>query len=122
MNEYELTDMLNSTVDLLIDTFSLYLAVTSAYLVCAYSVGSRMTTFQSLAVSVLYFVSATVATIAIFFQGSHAAYLGELLFSTNPDGNYGAQMVARNALSIVCAGGIPTSLKLMWDVRQPKTE
>ena len=120
MTEYELIDALNSTVNLIIDTFSVYLGTTTAYLICAYLVGSRLTAWQCTVVSVLYIVAASVAVMSIYFMGTSASEITLELSRLNPQKAYGEQLIARNVLTVVCAGGIPACLKFMWDVRHIK--
>jgi hypothetical protein len=121
MTEYELIDALNSTVGLLVNTFSVYIAVTSGYLVCAYMVGARLTTFQALVVSVLYLTSVGVGTWAMFSIGNHATELAREIEELNPDRSFGMRRAVTNALTFVCALGVPACLKFMWDLRHPDT-
>jgi hypothetical protein len=120
MTEYELIDALNSTVELMINTFSAYVGATSAYLVCAYLAGARLTRSQCSVISTLYVVSALVGVLALFAMGSSAGELAYQLSQLNPGKSYGMQSLVRNALTVVCAGGIPACLKFMWDVRKPR--
>lgn len=119
MTEYELSDVLNSTVSVLVETFSVYLAATSAYLICAYIVGSRMTRFQCFIISTLYVVAAGTGAFAVFFQASHAADIARQLYALRPDGHFGMQSLAQIGLSVACGLGIPACLKFMWDLRHP---
>ena len=48
-----------------LNAFSVYISFTTAYLVAAYYVGARLTSFQSLAVSGLYLVASTAYMLAL---------------------------------------------------------
>lgn len=122
MTEYELLDVLNSTVSVLVETFSVYLGATTAYLICAYIVGSRMTRFQCIIISTLYVVSAGVGAFAVFFQASHAADIARQLYALEPNGHFGMQPLAQMALTVACTLGIPACLKFMWDVRHARPD
>ena len=66
MTEYELVDTFNSTVELMITIFSLYLTITTAYLVAALFTGAKLSSQQCIVVTVLYFVGAGLLPLPCF--------------------------------------------------------
>jgi hypothetical protein len=122
MTEYELIDAINGTADLLTTSFSLYVTFTTAYLICAYMVGSSLNRSQCFVITVLYGASAGITTLAMLSIGARILDLYSTLKLTNParlgpihDWIY----VEISAISIV---GIFASFKFMWDLRHPKAE
>jgi hypothetical protein len=95
---------------------TLYVTVTSGYLLVAYLVGRDLTRLQTTIITVLYVVFAAMNTFAVvsFFQS--AFYFGN---------TYGAGLApswpayGTGTLFIL---GILACLKFMWDVRHSKTE
>ena len=97
--------------------FSLYISFTFAYLATAFFVGARLTGFQALAASGLYFISATVAILALIGNiqvwtevAKSTATLLDRLPLMNGD-------LWIPLLSVTMGIGILAGLYFMWDVR-----
>ena len=102
--------------------FALYLSVTFAYLVTAYLVGSKLSPFQALAVSGLFFISATI--IALSTMASVQAWIAvkrststviDTVALYNPE-------LWLFTLPVILFPGVLVSLYFMWHIRHEKTE
>lgn len=123
MTEPEIVEMLNSQWDLCLSGLSLYMTVTSAYLVVAYLAGSKLDTSQVSIISTLYIFMALVCTYSVFgwsSRGTHYAGMLREIESNSP--TYVNQMpIVPVIMAVILAGGIFASLKFMWDIRNPRT-
>ncbi|MGR8946484.1 MAG: hypothetical protein ACU84Q_00450 [Gammaproteobacteria bacterium] len=69
MTEAEALESITNVAAIVATYTSLWLSVTFAYLTVAYFVGSRMTRFQCLAASVLYFCVSTLFSVGVVAHG-----------------------------------------------------
>ena len=122
MTEYELVDTFNSTVELMITIFSLYLTITTAYLVAAFFTGAKLSSQQCIVVTVLYFVGAGLFTIAMFFTATRVVYTSNTLNLVASD--YPVHFPSWAGIAVVTLSilGIFSSLKFMWDIRHTEVE
>ncbi len=120
MTEYELIDAINGLASNLATSQSLFISALFGYLILAYAIGDKLTTFQVVFVSVVFaFVSATGTSAFLTMSTSiaelsvrHADATGsEAVFS-----DYGAMLGIPRAVMVVGA------LVFMRQVRHPKTE
>ena len=102
--------------------FTIYISVTFAYFATAFFVGSRLTSYQALAASGLYFISAISVAVALIANIQVWVLVAENT-TTLMDG---VQLFNGNiwipSLSLVMSVGIIASLYFMWDVRRRETE
>ena len=93
---------------------ALYLSTVSGYLVVAYILGSKLTRMQSIIITSLFTVVASLEILAAV--NIHAAIH---YYSTT----YGAGRTTpwmSGAIGVVQSAGVLASLKFMWDIRHPK--
>ena len=122
MTEADIVESMHSGFGLVVDVLSVYMTITSAYLLVAFLAGTRLTRSQVGIISTLYVFMAAVTTYAAFawgMRGIHYAFELQSLGTGSPI--YATQAIPV-ALSSTLAGGILASLKFMWDVRHPKAE
>ena len=102
--------------------FALYLSVTFAYLVTAYLVGSKLTPFQALAVSGLFFITAIVTTLSTI-SSVQAWIVVKRSTSTVIDtvALYNPELWLFT-LPVIMFPGVLVSLYFMWNIRHEKTE
>ena len=103
-------------------SFAIYISVTFAYFATAFFVGSRLTGYQALAASGLYFTSATgsmLASIANIQVWVGVAESTATLLDRLPLMN---GMLWILCLSLVMGIGVLASLYFMWDVRHSEAE
>ncbi len=122
MSEYELEELLTSASLAAVEGFTVYLSVTTAYLIAAYLVGRQLTPMQIFIVNTLYIVAGLIMTWSTFGYATRAIAFADALEVMNPDRRYGAQPIVRTGIALVQTLGILASLKFMWDVRHPKTD
>ena len=95
---------------------SLYLTVTSGYLLVAYLVGKELTLPQTAIITTLFIFFTSANTVATVSYMSNAYYYGHTY------GNGRAPFWEAPATGMILSLGILASIKFMWDVRHPKTE
>ena len=105
-----------------IESFSVYLTVTFAYLTVAYLAGKKLSGFQVLVVSVLYISAAGISLLSCINQLLfYTAIANEIdsAITTSPlsSGNFWIYFVSPPLIV-----GVLVSLLFMWNVRHPKTE
>jgi cellobiose-specific phosphotransferase system component IIC len=122
MTEYELEDLLTSTMSASVDIFAIYISLLVAYLVAAYLAGDRLTSAQATTISILFLVASAVMTWGCVTYIGRAIPLADALEVINPDRRYGSQPIVQYAVLLVQILGIITCLKIMWDVRHGKDE
>lgn len=122
MTEYELhvQEILTATSLASLDSFGYYLTILASYLVAGYLAGSKLSTLQTLTISILFVFGAIVTAYTSFSYMSRAVELADVLESLHPGRFYGGQPSARNGLFGLQIAGIIASLKFMWDIRHPK--
>ena len=120
MTEYEMADLLTSTMNASVDVFSAYASLMVAYLVASYLVGQKLTNLQMAIISILFVVTASVMVWGTYSYISRAIPLADALEAMNPGVHYGAQPMTRNILTIAMSLGILACLRFMWDVRHSR--
>lgn len=122
LSESELIEAMGTYYDLVGDMLSLYLTITSGFLIVAYLVGIKLTRTQLVIVSGLYLAFAIVASYLAVGYGLRGLFYAEQLAILSPSTPLGATLVVPIIMGTVLLVGIFASLKFMWDVRHPKTE
>jgi len=97
-------------------SMSLYLTITSGYLLVAYLAGKNLTRLQAAIVTVLYafFAIATITAVVDYY--ATAAHFGH----TYGEGR--APLWGGSLMGAILCCGVIACLKFMWDVRHPKPE
>ena len=95
---------------------SLYLTITSGYLLVAYLAGRNLTRLQAAIVTVLYAFFAIATTIAVVNYFATAVHFGH----TYGEGRM--PLWGGSVMGAVLCCGVIACLKFMWDVRHPKAE
>ena len=131
MNEYELHEISSSYMEVVSAFFgnyaahlSIYLTLVFGYCVVAFAAGERLTRFQVVLVSLMFFCAAELQAILMSGWVTRAYEVAVMLTTVNPD------IIIRNSLRsgaqavgvILWQLGIIASLSFMWSVRHPKTE
>ena len=98
------------------ESLTLYVSVTSGYLLVAYLVGKDLSRLQVFIVTVLYAVFAAFNTLSATNYFYHAHYFGHTY------GQGRAPEWPIYGLGILLSLGVLASLKFMWDVRHPKPD
>lgn len=125
MNEYELLDLMTSTIDSMGSCFTIYLSIVSGYLIVAYLVGEKLTLAQTLIIGVLFVFGAGLQVWGI---QAYAMAIREYLEQKNalsPLTEYQEGILNDNGGTIfatLMGVGIAASLYFMWSVRHPKSE
>ena len=122
MSEADLLENLTAHFDLVIQILSLYLTVTSAYLIVAFMAGERLTSSQAVIISTLYIFMAAISTYSMYAWLGRAFHFSQKLKETSTDMPFYARDGLEIILAIVLLSGIFACLKFMWDVRHPKSE
>ena len=122
MTEFEIGEALTSNMGIVIEALSIYLTITSAYLVVAYLVGDKLARSQVVVVSTLFIVATLTAVSAMIGHGMRIVEHSQSLAQLNPDRIYTGTMATPVIMIFLMLSGIVASLKFMWDVRHPKTE
>lgn len=95
---------------------TIYLTVTSGYLLVAYLVGKSLTTFQVVVVTGLFVYFGVISSLSVYGYYQSAAFWGQ---------TYGlgrAEYWLWRVITPACILGILACLKFMWDIRHPKPE
>ncbi len=95
---------------------TLYLTVTSGYLLVAYLAGNELTRLQATIITCLYGVFAATNTVAVVSFFNAAIHYGHTYGTGRMP--FWPPYIVGTMFSL----GILASLKFMWDVRHPKTE
>jgi hypothetical protein len=122
MSETDLLENLTAHFDLVLQVLSLYLTVTSAYLIVAFMAGDRLTNSQAIIISTLYIFIAAITTYSMYAWLGRAFYFSNKLKETGVDMPFYSRDGLEFVLASVLLAGILACLKFMWDVRHPKTE
>jgi predicted membrane protein len=118
MTEYELIDLLNSTMDLLISALVTYVSFVSAYLIVAYLAGRNLSGQQTTIVSILFIFGALLTIFALWGLSTRVGFTVQALYAVNPDYPVSYPKGYREALVICCSLGLVASLQFMWNIRQ----
>ena len=119
----DLPDLIEATgmyYGLTVEVLSVYLTVTSGFLVVAYLVGEKLTKSQTLIISTLYIGMASLAAYGATvwtLRGVFFAYQQVAIDSSIP---IYATRILPIGVGIFLFGGIFASMKFMWDVRHPR--
>ena len=122
MTEFELEYLLTETGLASVEAFGMYVTVTVAYLVAAYTTGKDLSKSQIFVVNTLFIISAAVMTWATVGYITRAIPFADALELIHPDRRYAMQPFIQITLIILQLSGILDSLKFMWDIRHPKTD
>ena len=123
MTEYEILDLFRGYVEMEAVSFTIYLTLTSGYLVVAYLVGERLSTLQSSIITSLYVTGAALQTWAIT---RYQVAIRELLHTKekiSPLTEFQSSVAdsgATFAFVILMTLGIFASLFFMWSTRRTK--
>ena len=128
MNEYELVDAMASLQSNLIQGQAITITMLSAYMVVAYTVGKKLTTFQCTFVSIVFLIFGLLGVLGqvgnlneMYFYG---AQLGEV--RSGPFSSIDADSMTEEAARWVFVGVrlliFAGALYFMWSVRHPKTD
>jgi hypothetical protein len=117
MNQVDLWSLLGEYNSYGMTGLALYLTVASSYLVAAYLVGNRLTNFQAIVVSGLFFIFAI-----LFTYGTVGFFQRAVFFSTQISGYTHSVIRQRPAVPFIIGAlqliGIVACLKFMWDTRR----
>jgi uncharacterized membrane protein YqjE len=117
MSEYELVDLLNSTMSLLLSGLVAYISIVSAYLVVAYLAGSKLTKQQAIVVSLLLIFGAGLCIFALWGVSTRVGFTVLALNAVNPGYPVAFGAGYREALVVSCVLGLIASLHFMWKIR-----
>ena len=124
MTEYEMTDVATAVISNILASQALFLTVLFAYLLAAYAVGKRLTTFQAGFVSFVFLLVSLSSTNGAYSFAQDALYLGHRISELR--GQAPASLSAAPSTLIAILGGrvVVTlgAIYFMWQVRHPKTE
>jgi len=121
MTEYELEDLLTSTSLAAVESFGMYVSITTAFLIASYLAGGKLSNLQTATVSILYVVASAVAAWATVGYCSRAIPIANALEVIHPERFYGMQPLVLVTLSVLQTLGIIASLKFMWDTKHSET-
>lgn len=130
MTEVEMLDLTTSHLDVAAAFMSnyathvgIYLSLVFGYCVAAFAAGGKLTRFQVIIASFMFFVAAEFQASLMFLWASSAKEMLASLAEFNPnierDNPYSARVVVGVGLIQL---GILASLAFMWSVRHPKRE
>ena len=128
MNEYELVDAITGLESNLIQGQAVTITILSAYMVVAYTVGAKLTTFQCTFVSIMFILYGLLGAVGqngILSDLYHyGAQLRELRSSQILPGDSGGSVgeASRWLFMGVRLFLYAGSLYFMWSIRHPKTE
>lgn len=119
MTEYELLDLVASSADLMGVQFSIYMTVTSAYLVVAYVAGEKLTRGQVLLLSALFLFGAGAEVWGMQRSLINVAELLALKAAHSPLTAYERGITEHGSVwLLVMSIGIVAAVYFMWDVRR----
>ena len=122
MTHAELVEAATAYFEVAADMFSIYLTVTSGYMIVAYLVGARLTRPQVSLITALYILVSSISTYTFYgfaMRGViYSSRQGELDPSLPIYGSPTFVMV----FSILLVLGFIASVKFMWDVRLHKID
>lgn len=121
MTEYELSRLLlESFIGNSVPAIGLYLAIVTAYLAAALTVGRRMTYRQVWLINLLFIVFCLFAILAWLTRYEIALQYQNQLKQLNPDSmDFATQETAVVSVLIFLVLAI-AALKFMWDIRHPR--
>ena len=124
MTEYELIDALNGNMSAMISSQALFLSVLFAYLLAAYTVGSKLTQFQVAFISLVFLIFALAGSSALAAMSNEMSYYKSAIADirgADAGGGIPANLIVPMFILVrlLVATG---ALYFMWQVRHPKTE
>jgi hypothetical protein len=111
MSEAEIVESMTEYFGLNAEMLSIYLTVTSGYLIVAYLVGSKLTRSQLIIVSGLYLVFATATSYLAIGYGMRGIHYGEILRNLSPSTPLYSTKLVPGALAFVLLGGIVANFR-----------
>ena len=120
MTDAELIESMTEYFGLNAEMLSIYLTVTSGYLIVAYLVGGKLTRSQLVIISGLYIMFAAATTYLAIGYGMRGIHYAEILRSQSPSTPLYSTELLPAVIALALLGGIVASLKFMWDSRHPK--
>lgn len=131
MTEYELHEISSAYMAVVSAFFgnyaahlSIYLTLVFGYCVVAFAAGERLTRFQVVLVSLMFFCAAELQALLMSSWVNRAYDVTVLMTSLNPDMIINSSLKAGTQAVGVALWqlGIIASLSFMWSVRNPKAE
>jgi hypothetical protein len=120
MEGIELVEAAGTYYGLGVDLLTLYMSVTSGYLIVAYLIGDKLTKSQTTIVNTLYIVMSSLTTYGVTVWITRGAYFALQPSAIEVGMPLHATYLAPAMIGIFMTGGIVACLKFMWDVRHPK--
>jgi hypothetical protein len=128
MSEYELVDVMASLQNNLIQGQAVTITMLSAYMVVAYTVGKKLTTFQCTFVSLMFLLFGLFAAAGQVSNMNEMYYYGPQLGELRGgqylgvDADSAGEEVARWLFVLIRVLLFGGALYFMWSVRHPKPE
>jgi hypothetical protein len=122
MTEYELVDNAMSYFNTALTAFGMYITVMSGYVITAFVAGERLSRTQTWLVSVLFFCTAGIFTIATVACYSRMSMYAIRMLELDPNRASTHTEYAAGSIAVIQILGIAACLYFMWSVRNPKTE
>lgn len=121
MTDAELWELILISQSNMSSVMAIYISILSGYLIVAYLVGQKLTTFQCLTATGLFVVCSLAMIIACYAFLSRAAFLLQFTDKTYRSPASAFIPYTPYILSAFLFIGVLACLKFMWDVRHPKT-
>jgi hypothetical protein len=122
MTEAELLEATGLAANTALTGISLYMTIVSAYLITAFTAGSRLTRSQTFVISVGFVVGAGIFIYVVIANALRQVYFTARLSEIQTDATFYFSDRTTILIGSVLVMGIIASLKFMWDVRHPKAE
>ena len=120
LTQYEALDLARSVLNAIQNDIQLAFAVFTAYLVCAYSAGAKLTTFQVSVVNTGFLAFQGYALFGFF--GDFDVVKGLWVHAgVIPVESRNEMSLFEMIVAVFGVGAILASLSFMWSVRHPKT-
>jgi hypothetical protein len=122
MEGIELIEAAGTYYGLGVDVLTLYITITSGYLIVAYLIGDKLTKTQVAIVNTLYIVMSSITAYGTTIWIVRGAYFSLQQSAIEVGMPLHATYIVPAMIGVFMIGGIVTCLKFMWDVRHPKAE
>ena len=122
MTEVEALELIATYTANALESFSLYLSFTAAFLITAYFVGNNLTGFQTFAASSLYCTAAVSAFLALMASVQAWVAIKESTSTVLDSVPIYSPSLWLTMMPLILAPGILVSLYFMWSIRHPKAE
>lgn len=118
MSEAQVLELINMHTSNSFNGFAVFLTLLFGYMTVAYIVGTRLTLFQVITITLLYLF----AQVSLMFSLVNETHSVELLVSSYPNFNYSPIMAYPwvIATALTESGAIIISLMFMFDIRRKK--